>query len=394
MKPWPEEGSGFYMKIMYFYQGRWPHQSPGVNFVTYNAQGFYRSHINFELVTAANTREPVQTVLKNRFGIEEPLPIRLLRVGPFRRRHRVVCLMGFFYLMCRRFDVLITRDLAFLPYALLLRRLKSCRVVFESHDFFSDLSLFPPDFAVRRKKQSRQERRYSPKVDMIVCQTEHQKNLYEQHYPSQKVVTAVSGIRIYKKPTPRNRFQYRLGYIGTISSRNYDIELLIRAIAETNRADISLLLVGVKTAAEEQYAAGLAQRFGVADRIEMLPWLDPVEVDRLKETIDLGCCPLIRNKRNQVATPLKALDYFSAGIPVLYTDLEAADFIVKDNYNGFLIEDTPEAWARVIDAVYADFSRYRTLTENCFKTAQYYSWEKRAERLQGCFTELFEFTEV
>lgn len=52
MKPWPEEGSGFYMKIMYFYQGRWPHQSPGVNFVTYNAKGFCSSHIDFDLVTA------------------------------------------------------------------------------------------------------------------------------------------------------------------------------------------------------------------------------------------------------------------------------------------------------------------------------------------------------
>lgn len=389
MKPWPEEDDGFYMKIMYFYQGRWPDQSPGVNFVTYNAQGFYRNNIDFELVTAANTREPVQTVLKNRFGIEEQLPIRLLRAGPFRRRHRVACLMGFFYLLCRQFDVLITRDLAFLPYALLLRRLKSCRVVFESHDFFSDLSLFPADFAVRRKKQSKQERRYSPKVDMIVCQTEHQKSLYEQHYPSQNVVTAVSGIRTYKKPSTRNRFQYRLGYIGTISSRNYDIELLIRALAKTTRVDVRLVLVGVRTEAEEKYVAGLAERFDVQDRIEMHPWLDPVTVDRVKETIDLGCCPLIRNKRNRVATPLKALDYFSAGIPVLYTDLQTDDFIVKDNYNGFLIEDSPEAWARAIDAVYADFSRYQELSENCLKTAEQYSWEQRAKRLHLFFRETF-----
>lgn len=377
------------MRIKYFYQGMWPHQSPGVTFVTFNALGFYHNNIDFELVTAANTKKPVREVLKKQFGIEEPLNIHLLKAGPLNRRHHVVCWLGFWYLLTQSFDVLITRDLSFLPFAFWLRRLKHCRVVFESHDFFTDLSLFPSDFAMRRRKQSRQERRYSPKVDMIICQTEHQKLLYEKHYPGQNVVTAISGIRPHQKYAPKPGFQYTLGYLGTLSSRNYDMGLLISAFAKTTNPAVRLLLVGYKTEDEAQYVQEIAERFGVQNKIDVLPWMDPIDVDRLKEKIDVGCCPLIRNKRNLVCTPLKALEYFSAGIPVLYTDLEASDFIVKDGYNGFLIPDRPDEWARVIDAIYSDFDRYRELSGNCFKTAEQYSWEQRARRLRGFFTDVF-----
>ncbi len=380
------------MRVKYFYQRRWPNQSPGVIFVTFNALGFYQNDTDFELITVANTKEPVHKVLLNQFGIEEKLPIHLLPAGPFRRFHWMVCAMGFFYLLPRNLDVLITRDLTFLPFALLLRRLKKCRVVFESHDFFTDLRLFPPEIAARRKKQSQQERRYCPQVDMIICLTEHQKLLYEQHYPFQRVVTAVSGIR----PRPRvsrSRFQYTLGYIGTISSRNYDLELLISALGKTANPVVSLILAGVRTGEEEEYVNRLAEAFQVKNRIQLLPWLNQKEVDRLKERIDIGCCPLVHNKRNVICSPLKALEYLSAGIPVLYPDLQATDFIIKDNYNGFLIKNRPQAWAKTIDAIYRDFDHYQMLSNNCFQTAEQYSWEQRAKKLGRCFRESFLFSE-
>ncbi len=381
------------MRIKYCYQRLWPAQSPGTIFVTYSTLGFYQNDIDFELITVANTKKPVRTVLKNKFGIQEDLPIHLLRLGPLRRTHWMVCLMQFFYLLSRDFDVLITRDLGFLPYALLLRRIKQCRVAFESHDFFTDLRLFTPRFAGRRKKQSRQERRYCPKVDMIICQTTHQKTLYERYYPLQNVVVAVSGIRPYKSASPKTPFQYRLGYFGTISSRNYDIELLIHAFSKTVTPDITLLLAGAKTLEEKTYVNRLAQQYHVRERVKVLLWMDPKEMDRLKEKIDIGCCPLVFNERNKVATPLKALEYLSAGIPVLHSDLQTTDFIIKHNYNGFLVSPRAEEWARAIDGIYSDFIRYQELSHNCLETARRGSWEQRAKRLHKFFNDSFIFPE-
>lgn len=374
------------MHIKYFHQGLWPHKSPSVTFVTFNALGFHDNDIDFELITTANSKQPIPEILSQQFGIKKKLNIHLLQAGPFKRQHRLLCLMAFFYLWLRPVDVLITRNLTFLPFAFVLRRLKRCRVVFESHDFFTDLSLLPPNIARHRKKQSRQERKYLPRLDLLLCVSTHQKLLYEKYYPSLKIVAAISGIRPSRKFSPPKRYLYTLGYIGSIHDHNYDLELLVRALAKLENKQTRMLFVGAKTEADRTYLADLAEKYDVADRVETMPWLNPAGVDQIKEKIDVGCCPLIYTERNRICTPLKVLEYFSAGIPVIHTDLAATGFIIKNGYNGYLVKESAQEWAAAIKTVYADFNSYKNMSENCFTTARQYSWKQRAKRIKHLFT--------
>ncbi|MBD3337608.1 MAG: hypothetical protein GF353_00775, partial [Candidatus Lokiarchaeota archaeon] len=163
------------VKIKYFHHGLLPSNSPSPTFVTFNAYGFYKNDYDFELIVTRNSNIPKPRLLKEQFGIEDDLPIHQINAGWFRSQHIVVSLLAFFYLLRSEYDVLITRNLSFLPFAFLLKKIKRIRVVFESHDFFTDFKLRGITKEKKKTKQRRQELRYIPKVDAVICVSELQK---------------------------------------------------------------------------------------------------------------------------------------------------------------------------------------------------------------------------
>ncbi|MBD3287522.1 hypothetical protein GF337_01850, partial [candidate division KSB1 bacterium] len=163
------------MKITYFHHGLWPSNSPSPTFVTFNAYGFYQNKYDFELIITRNSQASKTEILKNQFGIEYYIPIHQINAGWFKRQHIVVSLLAFFYLLRSEYDVLITRNLSFLPFAFLLKKIKRIRVLFESHDFFTDFKLRGITKEKKKTKQRRQELRYIPKVDAVICVSELQK---------------------------------------------------------------------------------------------------------------------------------------------------------------------------------------------------------------------------
>ncbi len=377
------------MKIKYFQYGLWPSNSPSTIFVTYNTLGFKKNNFNFQFITTKNSIKSKEDILKTQFGIDSDIPIHTINAWIFKRNHLIVGIFALFYLLFKEFDILITRNLSFMPFALLLRKIKGVKVIFESHDFFTDLSLRSEIKEKPRKKQSKQEKRFIPKVDAVICVSEEQKLLYRKYYSSQIFFTAVSGIKSFKKNSPKQNFTYTLGYIGTFSEKIYNIEILIDAVSKLENKKIKLILAGANSDSELNKINRIVDKFNIRERVRVLRWMKPKEVESLKKEIDLGCCPLMPYFRNRISSPLKVLEYFSSGIPVISTNLHTPDFIVKDGINGYLVENKVAHWVKAIDSVYTDFEDYYTLSLNCFKTAEKYSWDARARRIHNFLDEEF-----
>lgn len=334
------------------------------------------------MVTKSNTSKAVSEVLSEEFNIDEPLQIHLLNGKLFGGKHRVIHVLIFFYLLTQDFDILLTRNLNFLPFAFLLRRLKGVKVVFESHDFYADLSIQAPKIAKRRKKQSRQERSYIPKVDLVLGQSEHNSMLYRNFFKGVKVETAVSGIKTLENVSPRSSSNRCVGYIGSMDGNAYNVELVFEALSMLPK-DFTALFLGAKNEHEFQAMNGLAQKYDVLDRVTIKGWVSPSEVERYKKQIDIGLCPSRTIERNKLNTPLKVLEYFSSGVPVLFTDLGAKGFIVEDGYNGALLPESAEAWAHKIQEILSSENKYLELSRNCLQTAENYSWTNRAKTIIG-----------
>jgi glycosyltransferase involved in cell wall biosynthesis len=82
-----------------------------------------------------------------------------------------------------------------------------------------------------------------------------------------------------------------------------------------------------------------------------------------------------------MCSPLKVLEYLSAGIPVIGTNLEGIEDIVKNDVNGYTLENDETRWAAAIDSLYSDIEKYRAFSRECFKTAQKFSWKQRARTI-------------
>lgn len=369
------------MRVKYFHHGLWPSPSPSTTFVTWNCLGYSGLEADFELVTVANSRRDTAEVLATEFGILESLPIRLLRAGPFRRWHRVVYLLGFMYFLGARWDVLITRNLGFLPWAVLLRRLRGGLVLFEAHDFFSDPNLRGIEEGPSDRRQAGRERRWIPRVDGVLCISETWKRYFLTRYPEQRFHTSVTGV---KPPAVGRRVRDKPGtvvaFLGTFDPVLNDFDLMLKAIGLVSTPGCRLVMAGARNPEEIEAMRARATRLGVGDRVEVLPWLSAPELEALKARIDVGLAPLALNNRNRGCTPLKVLEYLSAGIPVVGSDLPSIRDLLGDNSTGLVAAGTPASWAAAIGQILGDAGFADRLSAGGFALAEDLAWNRRAAR--------------
>jgi glycosyltransferase involved in cell wall biosynthesis len=367
------------MRIKYFHHGLWPSASPSTTFVTWNAFGFTEIGAQFELVSVANTTAAIDRVLEREFGIPTPVPVRLLRAGPFRRSHRLVHLLAFWHLLFARWDVLITRNLGFLPWALLLRRLRSGRVIFESHDFYADARLRDNPPGRSGEKQARRERRWLPRVDGVLCVSEPQRQFYLRSFPDQRFCTALSGVKSSNRRGARRAGGgTTIGYLGSFDADRYDLDLVLRALGLVEVPGCRLLMVGARGDGEADAMRERAASLGVGDRLEVLPWQSPRELEAIKDRLDLGLAPLAITPRNQIGTPLKALEYLAFGIPTVASDLPGIRDLLDAGPCGLVVEATPAAWAAAITRVLTEPALAASLSAAALVRAGELSWGRRA----------------
>lgn len=370
------------MRIRYVHHGLWPSPSPSTTFVTWNCAGFTELGVEFELVTVANTSAAVADVLASEFGIGEPLRIRLLRAGPFRRSHRVVHFLAFWYLLFAKWDTIITRNLGFLPWALALRFVRGGRVFFESHDFYADATLRDRPEGRSAMKQARRERRWLPRVNGVLCVSEPQRQYYLQNFPGQRFFTAVSGVkpvtRVGRLPAGDERL---VGYLGSFDAARYDIDLILCAIGLVEVPDSRLLMVGARGEEEASAMRERAASLGVEDRVEVLPWQSPREIETLKGRLSVGLAPLAVTPRNRIGTPLKVLEYLASGIPSVASDLPGIRDLLDDGPCGLVVDPTPESWAAAITRILSDPPLADSLSAASLTRAKELSWARRASRI-------------
>jgi glycosyltransferase involved in cell wall biosynthesis len=377
------------MRIRYFHHGLWPSPSPSTTFVTWTCAGFAETGADFELLTVADTAETVPQVLAGQFGIDTPLPLRLLRAGPFRRAHRIVHALAFWHFLFAEWEVLITRNLGFLPWALLLRRLRGGRVVFESHDFYADPSLRDDPAGRAGSKQARRERRWLAQVDGVLCVSEPQRAYYLQSFPGQRFFTALSGVKASTRPsTPRAGPGNTVGYLGSFDAERYDLDLVLRSMALVAVPGSRLLMVGARNKSEHEAMSARAAALGIADRVEVLPWQSPRELEAVKARLDVGLVPLAITPRNRIGTPLKALEYLADGIPSVASDLPGIHDLLDDGPCGLVAQSSPESWAAAITRVLTEPALARALSEAAGRRALDLSWGRRAERIMDFLLQL------
>jgi glycosyltransferase involved in cell wall biosynthesis len=109
---------------------------------------------------------------------------------------------------------------------------------------------------------------------------------------------------------------------------------------------------------------------------------DGPEIDRLLPDVRATITPRRKTPYNDLAVPIKVLEYLGYARPLIVTDTEETTAIVGRANAGVVVEDSVEGLRRGIGQVWsADAERLQAWAANARATAEANTWGARAERI-------------
>jgi len=369
------------MKIAYLSGNRWPGREPGLSFSLHNAKGFQEIGEDFTLILSSKTKDGASEIKEQFFGGSDAPKIHALPAWKISNSRQVFYWRAYRYLLKADYDLLIFRALTFLPWAARLKRRTGLPIWFEAHDFWTDPALRDEVIKKTRLRHIRLEQEFVKETDGIFCVSEPQATFYRRYYPEHPVIAAPTSCQP-ARPTTRTEFSFTLGYVGSLNDTKYPLSTVMRALATLADQRIRLLVVGARNDEQKSELEALATSLGVGERVEVHRWKVGAELAALEERMDVGIACLADTFLNRIASPLKVLEYLASGMPFVATKLEGIGRLVKNGVEGALVENSPVAWADAIEAMYADFERWKEMSAACTEAARRMSWAHRARTMR------------
>ncbi|MCJ7570978.1 MAG: glycosyltransferase family 4 protein [Candidatus Thermoplasmatota archaeon] len=168
------------------------------------------------------------------------------------------------------------------------------------------------------------------------------------------------------------------------------IENLIESIAELDsslRKKTKLLLVGVPENNIEKYSE-LCKKIGVTEQVEILPFVEYKKIPAYIKSSDVGIIPLAPDKEFwKVSVPLKTLEYFGSGKPIIATSIPFHQRLFKKGKCGILIDsDSPKALSDAITYMYENKDKLDEMGLTGKEIVKsYYTWDRIACDIENFF---------
>lgn len=373
------------MKIAYVFGNEWPKESAGINYTTFSCHGLAlsREYCEVELIMKKNSDKDPDEILSETFGIG---PGSGLSVFPMAEKLFMNSSTGFYlrvynYLKSRAaqgdLDVVMTRNEGFLPYMVRLKKLFGLKVYYEPHQFFMDFKLNPEKKSY--KKRFFQEK-FLPGVNGLICHQAPIAKLYQAKLPSQKFCIAHSGLnKIIENKNPwENNY---VAYIGTLDKRKR-LGDIIEALSSIKDESIKFLIIGQRKNEKLDDFMEKAKELGMENRVEVTGWLSHKELEETLKKVKIGVVPLEDNFFNRhLTSPMKIFNYFSAGIPVIGSNLDSVKDIVSDETGLFYESGDINTLVEHLKKLILDLEFYKKANGKVTEKASELLWEKRGKRI-------------
>ncbi len=281
--------------------------------------------------------------------------------------------------------IVVANDLPMLPLARQLAAATGARLVYDSHELYSE-----QEFSEReRRSWARIEARHIGACDAVITVNQSIASELQKRYGIDKVHVILNADRaagdVVKTDYFHQRFRLAPGSQvlllqgGLSGGRN--LEALVEAMALVKDARVVLVVLGDGLLLKKlQTRAGA---LAVAGRVHFHPGVPQHALPTLTMAADAGVIPyqaICLN--NYLCTPNKLFEFIAAGVPLLANDLPELRRFVAGEQIGLVGEmDSPAKIASLIDAMFADKTRLDAWRRRLLVVRQQICWEVEQKKL-------------
>ena len=299
----------------------------------------------------------------------------------------------FFFLLFNKCDFLVANDLDTLPANFLIARLKGCPLVYDSHEYFTEVPELTNRPVVRRIWLAI-ERWILPKLKTIVTVNESIANEYRNRYGIDvKVVRNIPLTNNFEEndffnpltradlKLPENKTIFILQGAGINVQRG--AEELVEAMQFVN--DALLLIVGGGDVIDDLKKSAIV--LNLSGKVIFMDKVPQQKLRRITRIADFGLTlDKDTNLNYRYSLPNKLFDYIHAGLPVIASDLPEIRRIIDGYKIGVIIPShEPQAIASVLNKVIQDAATNAIWKENLKKAAVELTWDSEREVLLSVF---------
>ena len=292
-------------------------------------------------------------------------------------------------------DVYHSHDLNTLLLGYIARRRTGGKLVYDSHELFTELHYIP---RVERLMFRFLERRLIHRADAVIIVNEFAAEELAKRYgiglPT--VVRNCPPIARQGDEQCNSSLRKSLGLDDTVPiivhvgifSRSRGSEQLVSATPFLNHGVVVFL--GWGAGVEEGDLKELVKQKGLEDRVLFVPPVAPEQVVGHISSAQVGVV-LFRNVslNHYYATPNKLWECMNAGLPVVGSNFPALKSIVEGYRLGKTCNpEDPEDIAAAINWVLSDKKRYERMRKNALKAAKIFNWENESKKLLEIYRRL------
>ncbi|WP_276253174.1 glycosyltransferase family 4 protein [Halomontanus rarus] len=293
----------------------------------------------------------------------------------------------------REFDVIITSSppiftgFAGLPFGLSGQK----AWLVDVRDLWIDASVglgFIEDNGVGERLARRYERVVLQQADQVTVTTtvlgERLVDLYD--LDSEKIVHLPNGVDTDRFEPSASEPDPVIIYTGNVGHAQ-DLESCVRAMAELERDDVTLKIVGdgdIKSDLER-----LARETNLNGQVEFTGLVPRDEIPEILDNAMIGLAPLKSTDTLEYAVPTKAYEYMACELPVVATGIGEINSLIEDSGGGLLVANDPEAIADVFEQLLEEESTRSDLGSSGREhMIENYDRGVVAERLSGVLEEV------
>lgn len=269
----------------------------------------------------------------------------------------------FFYLLFHKTEIIWANDLDVLWPAVLMKRLRGTKVIYDSHEYFTEAE----GLAGRERIKAiwtRIEKRCVPHVDLFITVNESIASIYREKYNREVWVQRNMPVLVEDDSVNEDLFEVKTVVLqGAYIDPDRGGMELVEAFQFLE--GIQLLIVG--SGRDLENIKRRIVELHLEEKVKVLPRMSYLELKKLTQRVHLGVSldkPLHLNYT--LSLPNKLFDYIHAGVPVLVSNLIEPARIVNEFQVGEIVEDvTPKSIAKGIEKILnsPSYDSYRDATK-------------------------------